>query len=67
MLNTPPELVEGLGQPRLRGDRRVGQAAFAQPNHLPPTLLLCGRRQLAHVDMIHPIKLGQETALFKTT
>jgi hypothetical protein len=55
-----------LGQPRLRGDRRVGQAALAQPDHLPPTLLLCCRRQFAHVDMIHPIKLGQETALFKT-
>jgi hypothetical protein len=56
-----------LGQPRLCGDRRVGQAARAQADHLPSMLLLCGRRQFAHVDMTHPVKLGQETAFFKTT
>jgi hypothetical protein len=54
-----------LGQSRQRRDRFLGQTALAQPDHLPPTLLLCGRRQLAHIHMLHSLKLGWATAIFK--
>jgi hypothetical protein len=49
----------GLGQPDLRRDRIVRQAGLAQADDLPPALLLRGRRQLAHVQMLHAPNLGQ--------
>ena len=41
----------GPAQPHLLGDRPTGQAALAQPDHLPPALLLRRGRQLANVHM----------------
>jgi hypothetical protein len=57
----------GPGQTHLRGDGIIGQAALAQSDHLPPTLLLRGCWQLAHVHMVHPAELDRPTMDFKIT
>ena len=57
----------GPGQAHLRGNGLVSQAALAQSDHLPPTLLLRGCWQLAHVHMIHPADLDRPAADFKIT
>src|SRR3954467_6701220 len=43
----------GRGQPNLGRDRRIGLPRLAQPNHLPPSLLLRLRRQAPHVYVLH--------------
>src|SRR3954465_14218732 len=43
----------GRGQPDLGRDRRIGLPRLAQPNHLPPSLLLRLRRQAPHVYVLH--------------
>jgi hypothetical protein len=48
----------GPAQPDLLGDRPIGQAALAKPDHLPPPLLLGRGRQLAHVHVPHDREPG---------
>jgi hypothetical protein len=48
----------GPAQPDLLGDHLVGQATLPQADHLPPALFLRGRRQLAHVHVLHAVKLA---------
>jgi hypothetical protein len=48
----------GPAQPDLLGDLSTGQAALAEPDHLPPALLLGCRRQLAHVHVPHTLDLA---------
>jgi len=43
----------GLGQPNLHRDGGIGHAGLAQTDHPPPAFLLRGRRQLAHVHLLH--------------
>ena len=40
------------------GDFPIGQAALAEPDHMPPTLLFGCSRQLAHVHVPHARELG---------
>ena len=47
----------GSAQPDLLGDLSIGQAALAEPDHLPPALLLGCGRQLAHVYVPHALDL----------
>src|SRR3954469_3895790 len=58
----------GRGQPDLGRDRRIGLPCLAQPNHLPPSLLLRLRRQAPHVYVLHGSSyLGTAGRLLKKT
>jgi hypothetical protein len=48
----------GPAQAHLPGDGGVGHAGLAEPDDLPPALLLRRRGQLAHVHVPHAADLG---------